>query len=155
MFTEGKILLIKLREIRDTTQNYLLPILSSMKEKDVNKKNLIIIDQFEFKGEYNYSKNLEQRWNEFKNSINSTKIPLQDEYIPRKNNYRKLPPRKDIVDKERVNEVLSTNIVDQTNSTSYSNQDFGQQIKRKIRIKRETEKVNLLKIVNKNHNRNI
>jgi hypothetical protein len=69
-----------LKEIRDSTNKYLLSIASGMKQREIEKKNLLILQQFEYENEISQYKiqmnipdpnknSLEERWKEFKNSL--------------------------------------------------------------------------------------
>jgi len=82
----------KLKEIRDTTQKYLTNIVSMMKEREITKKNILILQQMEFEGETtnifrNDKPNVEDKWKEFLKTLGK---PLK--YLP---SYSPSKPPKD------------------------------------------------------------
>jgi hypothetical protein len=120
----------------------------NMKEKEISKKNLLMIQRYEFELEVSSSKILEEKWREFsKHIVKPTKPLLQTpdkENMPNRIHYHRQIPKKEHIAKKEIpiKETPSRpNIAEQTNSTSYSNQENIQQAKRKVRIKRELEKV--------------
>jgi hypothetical protein len=110
----------QLREIKETTQKYLVNIIQTMKEREISKKNIIMLQQIEFEGKIGLLKNAEEKMKEFlktytkplKTICISSPAKKEDDYY--ETDYKENIPKKEN-HLNRKSEVPSlTNVTDKT-----------------------------------------
>jgi hypothetical protein len=154
MFSEGKLNLIQLKDIRDTTQKQLINIMANVKEREMYKKTSLIIQKYEFEAEINPSKLLEDKWREFSKCIpkppknlNVSAQSPEKENVPHRIHYHHqnnhTNKENNLIKKEPIvkENTIQLHLVEPSSST-YGHHDHMQQVKRKVRIRRpEGDKV--------------
>ncbi len=135
----------QLKEIKETTQKYLSNIIQNMKEREITKKNLIILQQIEFEGKMGLLKSAEDKMKEFLKTytkplktINlNSPMKKEDEYY--ETDYKENLPKKETQQMRKTEAPSLTNLTDKSENiiTGETKHKSSKQISRD---RRKTEK---------------